>query len=57
MHVALHARRLRDEHEDMFGTGLLGPVGSAVHERKPASIVRTWAFVIAAAILYIPANL
>jgi paraquat-inducible protein A len=30
--------------------------GSAVHERKPASIVRTWAFVIAAAILYIPAN-
>jgi paraquat-inducible protein A len=28
-----------------------------VHERRPASIVRTWAFVIAAAILYIPANL
>jgi paraquat-inducible protein A len=30
--------------------------GSAVHERKPGSIVRTWSFVIAAAILYIPAN-
>lgn len=30
--------------------------GSRVHERKPDSIVRTWAFVIAAAILYIPAN-
>lgn len=30
--------------------------GSRVHERKPESIGRTWAFVIAAAILYIPAN-
>ena len=30
--------------------------GSAVHERKLGSIARTWAFVIAAAILYIPAN-
>ena len=30
--------------------------GSAVHARKPGSLDRTWAFVIAAAILYIPAN-
>jgi paraquat-inducible protein A len=30
--------------------------GSRVHERKPASVGRTWAFVIAAAVLYIPAN-
>jgi len=30
--------------------------GARVHERRPDSIVRTWAFVIAAAILYIPAN-
>ena len=29
---------------------------SALHERKPDSIARTWALVIAAAILYIPAN-
>jgi paraquat-inducible protein A len=29
---------------------------SALHERKPNSIVRTWALVIAAAIFYIPAN-
>ena len=28
----------------------------ALHERKPDSIARTWALVIAAAILYIPAN-
>jgi paraquat-inducible protein A len=30
--------------------------GSKVHERKPDSLVRTWAFVIAGAVLYIPAN-
>lgn len=30
--------------------------GSALHARKPASLARTWAFLIAAAILYIPAN-
>jgi paraquat-inducible protein A len=31
--------------------------GSKLHRRKPDSIMRTWAFLIAAAILYIPANL
>ncbi len=30
--------------------------GSALHRRKPNSIARTWALVIGAAILYIPAN-
>jgi paraquat-inducible protein A len=30
--------------------------GSALHARKPDSVARTWALVIAAAILYIPAN-
>jgi paraquat-inducible protein A len=30
--------------------------GSRLHVRKPDSINRTWAFIIAAAILYIPAN-
>ncbi|HUC18933.1 MAG TPA: paraquat-inducible protein A [Acetobacteraceae bacterium] len=30
--------------------------GSALHRRKPNSITRTWAFVISAIILYIPAN-
>jgi paraquat-inducible protein A len=29
---------------------------SALHERKPNSVARTWALVIAAAVLYIPAN-
>jgi len=30
---------------------------SRLHRRKPASVVRTWAFLAAAAILYVPANL
>jgi len=30
--------------------------GATVHERRPNSIVRTWALLIAASILYIPAN-
>jgi len=30
--------------------------GASLHLRKPDSIARTWAFLIAAAILYIPAN-
>lgn len=30
--------------------------GSALHRRKPNSVARTWALVISAAILYIPAN-
>jgi len=30
--------------------------GAGVHPRKPDSIARTWAFIVAAAIMYIPAN-
>ncbi len=30
--------------------------GARVHSRKPASVSRTWALLIAAAVLYIPAN-
>jgi paraquat-inducible protein A len=30
--------------------------GTRLHFRKPASIARTWAFVIAACVLYVPAN-
>lgn len=30
--------------------------GSALHARKPNSVARTWAFLIASVILYIPAN-
>lgn len=30
--------------------------GAALHVRKPASLARAWAFLVAAAVLYIPAN-
>ena len=30
--------------------------GATLHTRKPASLARTWAFLIAAVILYVPAN-
>lgn len=33
-----------------------GRCGAALHLRKPNSIARTWAFLIAAYILYVPAN-
>jgi paraquat-inducible protein A len=36
--------------------GICPRCGAAVHFRKPDSIARTWAFVIAAVVLYIPAN-
>lgn len=31
--------------------------GATLHQRKPASLARTWAFLLSAFILYIPANL
>ena len=31
--------------------------GSVLHARKPDSVARTWALVVAAAVLYVPANL
>ncbi|SFW37075.1 paraquat-inducible protein A [Nitrosovibrio sp. Nv17] len=34
-----------------------GRCGSALHTRKPGSVGRTWAYLIAACILYVPANL
>jgi paraquat-inducible protein A len=40
------------------GHGALCPrCGAALHERKPQSLERTWAWLIAAALCYLPANL
>ena len=36
--------------------GHCGRCGQVLHHRKPDSIARTWALVIAAAVLYVPAN-
>jgi paraquat-inducible protein A len=38
-------------------TGICPRCGGALEFRKPASVERTWAFVIAAAICYVPANI
>ena len=40
-----------------FGPHRCRRCGSALHARKPNSIARTWALVIAALVLYVPANL
>jgi len=44
----------------LAGHGAAAPTcprcGAAVHARKPRSLERTWAFVIAAAVCYLPAN-
>ncbi len=39
------------------GRALCPRCHSPLHQRKPNSLTRTWAFVLAATILYIPANL
>jgi paraquat-inducible protein A len=68
-HAPMQIVRLHDHHPGAAGCDTCGLVcmpaetggrcprcGAAVHERKPDSISRTSAFVIAAAVLYIPAN-
>lgn len=42
--------------QGFHGHGLCPRCGAALHRRKPNSLARTWALVIAATILYIPAN-
>jgi len=45
------------DRDDLSADGLACPrCGSALHRRKPSSYVRTWALLIAAFLLYIPAN-
>lgn len=44
--------------QDKSGGDLTCPrCGALLHQRKPASLARTWALVIAAMIFYVPANL
>jgi paraquat-inducible protein A len=68
-HAPMQIARLHDHRPGAAGCDTCGLVcvpaetdgrcprcGARVHERKPDSINRTWAFVIAAVILYVPAN-
>ncbi|HYC37943.1 MAG TPA: paraquat-inducible protein A [Usitatibacter sp.] len=49
--------RMLNRHGDDEARGTCARCGAALHGRKPNSLSRTWAFLIAAAILYVPANL
>ncbi len=43
--------------KDKKNTAMICPrCGASLHSRKPASLSRTWAFLLAACIFYIPAN-
>ncbi len=42
---------------DGHGHGACPRCGSPLHSRKPNSIMRTWALILTAALLYIPANI
>lgn len=48
-----HHLNRRDEDEETH----CSRCGAVVHDRRPNSITRTWALLITAAVLYIPANL
>jgi paraquat-inducible protein A len=54
--LACHSCGLVSRHPRSGGDGACGRCGARLHARKPYSIRRTWAFLIAAALLYIPAN-
>lgn len=54
--IGCHAcgRVVEDPHDP---AARCGRCGAALHRRKPGSISRSWALLLAAAILYLPANL
>jgi paraquat-inducible protein A len=51
-HLLLHAPQAQQDHK----AGKCPRCGAALHRRKPNSIARTWALIVAATIFYIPAN-
>lgn len=58
-HAQCHACHLVmaiPDHDDHYGLDC-PRCGATVHRRKPHSLSRTWAYLIAATIFYIPANL
>jgi paraquat-inducible protein A len=55
--LACHVCKLVSRPGRRFDAAHCPRCGAAVHMRKPDSIARTWAFLVAAIILYIPANM
>jgi paraquat-inducible protein A len=56
--ISCHSCRLlcRDRSPHLSPSLMCPRCGAALHPRKPNSIMRTWALILAAAIFYIPAN-
>lgn len=54
--LACHVCGLVSRSPKVGGHAACGRCGAALHPRKPYSIGRTWALLIAAALLYVPAN-
>jgi paraquat-inducible protein A len=54
--LACHSCGLVSRQPRAGGHGQCARCGAPIHARKPYSVRRTWAFLIAAALLYIPAN-
>jgi paraquat-inducible protein A len=55
--VACHACALVQQHVRSIDPQRCSRCGAVLHRRNPDSLMRTWALLIAAAVLYIPANL
>ncbi len=55
--IACHSCHFLCKKGNRSSAGICPRCGADLHERKPNSIARTWALVLAAIIFYIPANL
>lgn len=54
--LACHTCGLVSRPPETGDHGICARCGAALHPRKPQSFARTWAFLVAAALLYVPAN-
>ena len=55
--ICHECHQLNPQQEDGTGKQFCSRCGGHLHARRPNSLVRTWALLLSAAILYIPANL
>ena len=54
--ISCHSCHLLCQRKERTGARVCPRCGTVLHDRKPSSIARTWALVLAAFIFYIPAN-
>jgi paraquat-inducible protein A len=56
-YTPVSADHTRTGHQDQIASRTCSRCGSTIYRRKPHSLMRTWALLVAAALLYLPANL